>query len=98
MNDFKTALLQLHLQTMVSICIHDYAQQGGPSEEDYARIRNLYPTEIGSHGDAIQFREKGQTARMIDMLVDGLAVLAFCPGGVTAFGLHFEATTGEIDR
>jgi hypothetical protein len=89
-------LLKLHIETLVPLAIEEYRLSGGPSEHDFARIRNVYPTEIGSHGDALLYREKKQTARMVNMLVDGLAVLAFCPGGVTTFGCHFEAMCGVV--
>ncbi len=100
MNEF---LLRLHTETFVPLAIEEYRLSGGPSEHDFARIRNVYPTEVGSHGDALLYREKGQTARMMNILVDGLAVLAFCPGGVTAFDRHFEAlpictSDGEVKR
>jgi hypothetical protein len=84
-------LLHLHVETFVPFRIHDYVLQGGPSEQDYARVRDEYPHELGSHGDAILYREKGMTARMVNVLLDGIAVLAFVPGGVTVFGCHFEA-------
>ncbi len=31
------------------------------------------------------------TAEMMNKLVDGLAILSFCPGGINFLGLHFEA-------
>jgi hypothetical protein len=49
---------------------------------------------IGEKGDVILYRSKrdGETANAFNHLAEGLACLAFVPGGVTAFGLHFEAT------
>lgn len=91
-SSFQTSswLIASHLETVVPFLIHDYMQQGGPSEQDFARARLVYPFEIGSHGDALLFREKGQTSRILHMLADGVAILAFCPGGITLFGCHFE--------
>ena len=83
-------LLQLHVETWVPFRIHDYVQQGGPQERDFARVRNEYPHELGAHGDALLYREKKTTARIMSMLIDGIAVLAFCPGGITTLGCHFE--------
>jgi hypothetical protein len=94
-NQITQTLLTAHLETTVPIQIADYLSKGGPSEVDYARIRTVYPTEIGSHGDAVQFRDAKWTATIITMLVDGLAALSFCPGGVTAFGLHWETAVPE---
>ena len=33
-----------------------------------------------------------ETAAAFNALAEGLACLAFSPGGVTFYGLHFEAT------
>ncbi len=84
-------LLTMHLDAVVPLRIIDYQQQGGPSDLDYQRISTEYPSRIGSEGDAILYYVKGKSAEMVNILVDSLAVLAFVPGGVTAFGVHFEA-------
>jgi hypothetical protein len=88
-------VLRMYLETMVSLRIHDYLEKGGPSDYDYERVRAEYPQYLGSHGDAILFKEKGVTSYAITVLVDGLAVLSFCPGGVTLFGMHFETKIEE---
>jgi len=48
---------------------------------------------VAEKGDIIQFRskKKGETAAAFNALARGVACLAFCPGGVQVFGLHFEA-------
>lgn len=45
---------------------------------------------LGKHGDALMFRVKGQSAEAFNRLAEGIAIMAFCPGGVTAFGSHWE--------
>ena len=47
---------------------------------------------IASHGDDILFRSKkpGGTAAAFNALAESIAIMAFVPGGVRAFGLHFE--------
>lgn len=90
----KEELLRLHLEVAVPLLMHEYRLVGGPSEQDYARARNMYPTKLGAQGDALLFRDK-RTAEVIDVLADGMAILAFCPGGVSALGLHFEAEGTE---
>jgi hypothetical protein len=97
-NQIIQTLLTAHLEMAVPIQIHDYLSKGGPSEVDFGRIRNVYPTQIGSHGDAVQFRDSKWTATIITMVVDGLAVLSFVPGGVTAFGLHWETRVPESEE
>ena len=34
----------------------------------------------------------GDSARAFNDLAQAIALLSFCPGGVTAFGMHFEST------
>jgi hypothetical protein len=48
---------------------------------------------IAEKGDVILYKSKtkGESARAFNALAEGLAILAFAPGGVRAFGLHFEA-------
>ncbi len=48
---------------------------------------------IAEHGDVAQFRgkKKGETAAAFNRLAEGLAILAFVPGGVTFLGDHWEA-------
>ena len=47
---------------------------------------------VAEHGDNILFRghKEGETAAAFNALARGIAVLSFCPGGVTLFGMHFE--------
>lgn len=49
---------------------------------------------LGEKGDLILYGGKG-AGRAVAFLVEGLATLAFAPGGVTAFGIHFEDTLEE---
>ena len=51
---------------------------------------------IAEKGDVILFRGKGgETAEAFNRLAEGVACLAFVPGGVTLFGQHWEAKLGE---
>lgn len=52
---------------------------------------------VASHGDDLLFgsKEKGAAARAFNHLARGLAALAFCPGGVTFAGMHFEVPQPE---
>jgi hypothetical protein len=82
--------LRAHLQAQVPSRIRYYLGKDGPSEEDLERVRS-YATDLGTYGDLILF-PNGNDKPYLEKLVDALAVLAFCPGGVTVFGLHFDAT------
>lgn len=54
---------------------------------------------IAEHGDNILCRskKKGESAKAFNYLAEGIACLAFCPGGVKMFGEHWEATL-QSDR
>lgn len=45
---------------------------------------------LSQHGDALMFRVKGKSAEAFNHLAKGIACMGFCPGGVTAFGTHWE--------
>ncbi len=51
---------------------------------------------VAEKGDIILYRSKkaGQTAEAFNALAEGIACLAFAPGGVTIFGQHWEAKHG----
>jgi hypothetical protein len=105
-HDNTAFLLRLHLQLCVPLRIADLRARGGPDHSDYARLRGyLVPTdpvqEDGSGGihsllcagaEAILFRtEQGKSAEWVSKLVDAIAVLSFCPGGIDIFGLRWES-------
>ena len=47
---------------------------------------------VAEKGDILQYRGKkpGETAAAFNALAEGLAILSFCPGGVTFLGEHWE--------
>lgn len=48
---------------------------------------------IACHGDDLMFRsKKGNSAKAFSQLATGLAALAFCPGGVSFAGMHWEVS------
>jgi hypothetical protein len=60
------------------------------AEQRIARASGLSDI-IAAHGDIILYRggKKGESAEAFNALAEGLAIGAFQPGGVTAFGQHF---------
>lgn len=46
-------------------------------------------------GEAILFRVPGKTADGFNCLAETIAILAFSPGGVRCFGMHFEYVHGR---
>ena len=100
MNDWHAQLytaIQLHLEATVPLLIVELLEQGGPTEHDYASVRS-YGRVIAEHSDALLFREKAVSSQVMDKLVAGIAVLAFCPGGVRVFGLRFDACALAAQR
>lgn len=62
-----------------------------PEESIFARAHECAQI-VAEKGDVILYRgKKGESAAAFNALAEGVAVLAFAPGGVTIFGLHFEA-------
>jgi hypothetical protein len=49
-------------------------------------------TVISEHGDEILFKskKKGETAKYFNIMAEAIAILSFCPGGITIFGSHYE--------
>lgn len=54
---------------------------------------------VAETGDYLMFRgegkQKGKSAEVFNRLAEGVACMAFCPGGITAFGSHWEHATGD---
>jgi hypothetical protein len=46
---------------------------------------------VAEKGDVLQYGGKG-CAEAFNAVAEGLAALAYCPGGVTFCGLHWEVT------
>lgn len=94
----KERFLQAYLRRFVPLAIVEEWLRGGGAAERLARAPQL-ASVLAEHGDAILFLEENRKARkesfdtqsMVDRLVEAVATLAFCPGGVTVFGCHFAA-------
>lgn len=84
-------LMKLHLSMCVPLRIDELRTMRFPLEDHLARIRP-YALDIAEYGDQLLFRGK-RTTELMNKVVDALAVMAFLPGGVTLFGLHFEVTS-----
>lgn len=92
-------LLATALEVAVPLCIHNLQCRGGVTEDILEQARKT-SWELAGHGDNLLYRGKkrGETARLFQQVAEAIAVLAFCPGGITIFGLHFEAsvTSGGV--
>ena len=86
--------LSMMMQVAVPLRIEQMKSKGGPSDEDRKRATET-SSIIGERGDILLFGggKKGEAADQFNRTAEAVAVLAFCPGGVTIFGAHFEAKT-----
>ena len=90
-------LLSVHLEAFVTIEIKELERQGGVTswhiEEAQRRIATI---RASGESEALFYCfDKGKTRRTMGILVECLAVLAFNPGGVTAYGCHFEVVESQ---
>lgn len=83
--------LPLMLSVAVPLEIERLRQFGGPTDADYSSMAGIVD-RLGNRGDVLLFGgPKGEPARLFSDLARALAVMAFLPGGVTAFGQTWEA-------
>lgn len=93
--DASRSLLAISLSAAVPLWIVDLDRAGGPSEADMKRCGE-FAQELGERGDTLLFGGKpGEAANLFNKLARSIAVLAFCPGGITTFGQHYEAKVKE---
>ena len=83
--------LTISLSAAVPLRIMELIRNGGPSQEDFERITS-YQEDLTAHGDDLYFRNANNnaTATRFNQVADAIAVLSFLPGGITAFGMHFD--------
>lgn len=95
MKDTTLVLLQAALQVSVPLYIARLVHE--PWSRVAQRARECAQV-VASQGDVILYRSRrqGQTAGAFNHLAEGLACVAFCPGGVTIFDLHFEAKHPDV--
>lgn len=83
------------IEAMVPIRIYDIKrQQGWVTDHDITWARAQVDI-MASGGDAVLCYVKGQSGKNIGVLCKCLAILAFCPGGITFANLHFEVKEEE---
>jgi len=83
-------LLAVSLECAVPLRILEHRKTD--PEERIKRAREL-ANVVASHGDDILYRSKrrGESAAAFNALAEGIALLAYAPGGVTFLGAHWEA-------
>lgn len=83
-------LLKVSLAAAVPLWIAEFKKL---THDQRAQIAKDAAQVVAEKGDVLQFgsKTKGAAANAFNQLARGIAVLAFQPGGITAFGMHFEA-------
>lgn len=81
------------LRLTVPLCLADLQAKGGPDEDDWNEMR-AFGHELGPRGDQLLYRTK-RSGDMAVKTAHAIAVLSYCPGGITIFGEHWEAAGGE---
>ena len=84
--------LSISLFVAVPLRIMEILERDGPSKEDMARAQKASDL-LGAKGDLLMFKGKkeGETAKVFNEIAFSIAVLSFCPGGVTVFNTNWDA-------
>jgi hypothetical protein len=90
-NALDDALLKASLSAAVPLWIMELREK---SWTEIQRIAAECSQIVAENGDLLMFKskKKAESAAVFNALAKGTACLAFCPGGVTFLGLHFEAS------
>lgn len=92
--------LRAVLADLVPPLVECLQQRGGPTDEDLEAVR-LFAETLASKGDAVlfpleAFKDREQAAALRQALAQHVATAAFCPGGITPFGLRVAATPTSL--
>jgi hypothetical protein len=83
--------LAIALAAAVPLRIAELQRKGGPTDAHLAMAR-AFSTVIAEKGDILLFGgKKGEAAQIFNRLAEATAVMAFMPGGVGFYGMHWEA-------
>lgn len=91
-------LIQSTLEIAVPFRMLELHQRGGPSDLDWEETR-AFGDVLPYAGDNLIYKsgKRGETARLMSDTIRAVAVLAFVPGGITIYGLHFDAGTPDSE-
>lgn len=90
--------LSIALSVAVPLWVLNIQDQGGVNQQDIQQARE-FSHVLGAKGDVLLFgsKKKGEAANLFNLLAKSIAVLSFCPGGVTIFEQHWESK-GEVKK
>lgn len=91
-------LIRNSLEIGVSFRMFDMQQHGGPTLHDWEQTR-AFGDVLAPGGDNLLYKsgKRGKTAHLMNEMIRAVAVLAFTPGGITIYGLHFDAGTPDSE-
>jgi hypothetical protein len=93
MSEHNEYLLRIALSAAVPLAIREIQRApGAPSDWHFERVREFGWELASSADDRIMYRsrKRGESAQFFDRFAETLAIMAFLPGGVKIFGMHFE--------
>ena len=92
--EYKLSLLQSALSCSVPLLIAELRQLPAEAFAEQWLAWSSYEAvrATGALDEQVIYREEGKTAQAFNGLAQAIAALAFCPGGITIFGQHWEAT------
>lgn len=64
-------------------------------EEEWQRMLDEINKDFSAKMEYVIHRKEGETAQAFNDLARAIALLSFCPGGVTCFGQHWETRRVE---
>lgn len=90
--DHQSLRLSMMAQTLgmaVPLAMRALQDRGGPTAGDRASL-SAVAKALAESGDQLIFGGP-RSRELFNATTRAIAILAFCPGGITIFGLHFEA-------
>lgn len=96
-SEFLAHPLSISLSMSVPLKILTWQGEGrGPEAHDWERCKAFGQLMLDDPGysEGLLFKIKGKSAHAYNELSHIVACMAYLPGGITIFGLHFEAQPG----
>ncbi len=80
-------MLATHLDAAVPLWIEKFRNF---SDDEWQGIVNEVNKDFSEKMEYLIHQKEGRTAQAFNDLARAIALLSFCPGGVTCFGRHWE--------
>ena len=97
----KNTPLAIAMATAIPLWIMRFQEVGGPTDEQFKRATSEASYLLAEYGDILLYSSskghkkkkstKPTTAEVFNRTAEAIAAMAFLPGGIDIFGMHFEA-------